>query len=122
LVYGAVAAPVALWDRFATNICNDLPHLLNQRNNLPTSPDLHLDYGLFLISGMLAHHSHALADYGLPSYQYPWGHTETNQLYATELRYEPTEELRLRDEIYGQLNPDQRSCFDTIVAAVDADP
>ena len=32
------------------------------------------------------------------------------------------EELRLRDEMYAQLNPDQRSSFDTIVSAINTDP
>ena len=68
LVHGAVANPVALWDRFTTSICDDLPNVLARRDDLPASPypDLHLDYGLFLLAGLLADHGRSLADYGLP--------------------------------------------------------
>src|SRR5271156_5955857 len=117
LVYGPVADPPALWDRFAASICDDLPRVLARRDDLPDSvdqPDLHLDYGLFLLAGILADHGRTLADYGLPSFQHPWARAEANPLLAAELRYEPAEELRSRDEMYDQLNPDQRSSFDAI--------
>ena len=39
LVYGPVADPRALWDRFATSICDDLPRLLARRDDLPPSVD-----------------------------------------------------------------------------------
>ena len=109
LVYGSVADPRALWDRFAASICDDLPRLLARRDDLPPSidhPDLHLDYGLFLLAGILADHSRTLAEYGLPSFQHSWARVDANPLLAAELRYEPAEELRLRDEMYAQLNPD----------------
>ena len=75
LVYGPIADPAALWDRFAANICDDLPRLLARRDDLPATearPDLHLDYGLFLLAGILADHGRTLADYSVPSFQYPW--------------------------------------------------
>ena len=125
VTYGPVADPAALWDRFAASICDDLPRLLARRDDLPateSSPDLYLDYGLFLLAGILKDHGRTLADYGLPRFQHPWARVEANPLLAAELRYEPTKELRLRDEIYDQLNPDQRSCFDAIVTAIETDP
>jgi hypothetical protein len=79
-----------------------------------------LDYGLFLLAGILTDHGRTLTDYGLPAHQHAWARTEGNPLLAADLRYEPTEEVRLRDEMYAQLNPDQRCCFDTIVAAIGA--
>jgi hypothetical protein len=42
----------------------------------------------------------------LPAHQHACARTEGNPLLAADLRYEPTEELRLRDEMYAQLNPD----------------
>jgi hypothetical protein len=95
LVYGPVADPAALWERFAASICDDLARLLARRDDLPASgPDLHLDYGLFLLDGILTDHGRTLADYGLPSFQHAWARAEGNPLLAAELRYEPTEELR----------------------------
>ena len=123
LVHGPVADPAALWDRFKASIYDDLPHLLARRDDLSTAgPDLYLDYGLYLLAGILADHSRSLTDYGLPTYQHAWARAEGNPLLTAELRYEPTEEHRLRDEMYAQLNPDQRSCFDTIVATINTDP
>ena len=122
LVYGTVADPVALWNRFTVNICDDLPRLLARRDDLSAepSPDLYLDYGLFLLAGLLADHGRSLADYGLPTFQRPWARVDDNPLLAAELRYEPAEELRSRDDMYAQLNPNQRSSFDMIVTAIDA--
>jgi len=37
LVYGPIADPAALWDRFAANICDDLPCLLARRDDLPAT-------------------------------------------------------------------------------------
>ena len=73
LVHGSVADPAALWARFAASICDDLPYLLALRDDLPgagagADADLHLDYGLFLLAGILADHSRTLTDYGLPTY------------------------------------------------------
>ena len=103
LVYGPITDPAALWNRFTASICDDLPRLLARRDDLSAaelSPDLYLDYGLFLLAGILADHGRTLADYGLPSFQHPWARVDANPLLAAELRYEPIEELRLRDEMY----------------------
>ena len=98
-----MANPAALWDRFATSIYDDLPNVLARRHDLPPShsPDLHLDYGLFLLAGLLADHGRSLADYGLPIFQRPWARVDGNPLLAAELRYEPVEELLSRDDIYA---------------------
>ena len=98
-VYSPVADSAALWDRFATSTCDDLPRLLTRGDGLPATgshPDLHFDYSL-------------------PSFRRPWARTDANPFLVAELRYEVAEELRLQDDMYVQLNPDQRSCFDVIV-------
>ena len=73
LVYGAVANPVALWDRFTASIYDDLFNVLARRDDLSTSldPNLYLDYGLFLLAGLLANYGRSLADYGLFIFQRP---------------------------------------------------
>ena len=64
-----MADPPALWDRFKASIYDDLSYLLAQRNDLlAAGPDLYLDYGLYLLAGILADHSRSLTDYGLPAY------------------------------------------------------
>ena len=70
LVYGPVADPPALWERFAPNICDDLPRLLAQRDDVPDQDNIHLDYGLFLLQRILADHGKSLTDYSLPLFQH----------------------------------------------------
>lgn len=51
-----------------------------------------------------------------------WDLADDNPLLSAELCNDPAEEGRLFAEMRRQLKADQASCFDTIVAAVDADP
>ena len=69
---------------------------------------MHLDYGLFLIQWILTDHGKTPWDYGLPQFTHRWDLADGNRLLSAEVRRLP--------------NADQASCFDTIVAAVDADP
>ena len=55
LIYQEISDPLALWNQFCKHLCDDLEHRLNldhqHRQNIPSDiPNLHLDYGLFLIS------------------------------------------------------------------------
>ena len=128
LVYGPVAEPVALWDRFKQSICDDLPRFLARQPNAPAvgeDNDASLDYGLYLIHRMLADHQKTLTDYGLPQFQHQWAVIAegNNPLLAAELQqYDPIEEERQFTELRQQLNADQAACFDTVVAAIDTDP
>lgn len=123
LVYGMVAEPAALWDRFKQAICDDLPHVLARQDDAPADgEDVHLDYGLYLIDKMLTDQLKTLADYGLPRFQHQWSVAEGNPLLAAELRYDHTEEGRLFTELRQQLNADQAACFNAVVTAVDTDP
>ena len=117
-----MADPPALWERFAPNICDDLPRLLAQRDDVPDQDNVHLDYGLFLLQRILADHGKSLTDYGLPLFQHAWERAEGNPLLAAELRYDPAEEGRLRDNCCHQLNTDQAACFNAIVTAISTDP
>jgi len=53
LLYGPVAEPVTLWDRFKQSICDDLPRFLAHQPNAPPTvgedDNAYLDYGLYLI-------------------------------------------------------------------------
>ena len=61
LIHGYVSDPLELWDEFKEHFCDDLQHRLQVRGleglEIPDEMcdrDLHLDYGLFLISEHLA--------------------------------------------------------------------
>ena len=129
LLYGPVAEPVILWDRFKQSICDDLPRFLARQPNVPptaaAADDAYLDYGLYLIHRILADQQKTLADYGLPQFQHQWGILAegTNPLLAAELQqYDPIEEERQFTDLRQQLNADQAACFNTIIAAIDTDP
>jgi PIF1-like helicase len=123
LIYGAVTDPSSLWVQFHDRICDDLPYRLQQRNDVPQNlMDAHINYGLFLISQVLADFGRALADFHLPLPQYDWGCNDGNELITAELDYDMVEEDALATERYAQLNANQTACFNTIVTAIATDP
>ena len=65
-----------------------------------------------------------LKDYGLPQFQYQQSilMEGSNPLLIAELQqYNPIEEGRQFTKLRQQLNADQAACFNTIIAAIDAD-
>lgn len=123
LLFGQVGDPLALWIRFREHLCDDLPHRLRQRDDVPDGlVDPHYDYGLFLIHEVLADSSKTLADFNLPPYTHDWNRNAGNPLIAAQLQYDVDEERTLAEERRIQLNVDQARCFDSIIAAIEADP
>ena len=119
LVHGRVTDPTASWNRYANDICEDLPHRLRSMTDVPDdlmSP--HLDYGLYLLNGVLSDLGKRLEDYNMPLFKYDWGRSTGNPLIANEMTYDFNEETTLRNERFTQLNADQKYCFDIIVAGV----
>ena len=67
LVPGRVTDPTVLWNRYADDICDDLPHRL--RSMIDISDDLttpHLDYGLYLLNEVLSDLGKCLQDFNMP--------------------------------------------------------
>jgi hypothetical protein len=77
-VHGDVTDPRTLWDEFQVHLCNDLPRQLQRhteadRELLATSNrEQYLDFGLFLISRLLAAQGKTLVDYDMPSPDADW--------------------------------------------------
>ena len=88
----------------------------------PNLDSPHLDYGLFLLSQLLADHGKTLNDYGLPTPSHDWHRSEPNPLLAAEYNYNPVEQTELANRIIRRFNPDQTTCFETIILAIDNDP
>ena len=115
LINGDLSEPLKLWQRFCSDICDDL--------SVPAdSLDTHLNYGLFLITEQLHDQGRKLADYDLPVPILPWSTHTCPFLIASELCYDITEQALLRDRTVPQLNIEQRYAFDTIVAAITTTP
>lgn len=84
MVYGHVSDPKALWEQFAHNLCDDLPHWLQSMNGVPHNfMDLHLDYGFYLLEGVLAGMGKSLQDYHLPQYSHDWRNSRAIGLQST---------------------------------------
>ncbi len=63
--------------------------------------------------------SRTLSTFDLPVPIHNWSSHNVNPLISYKLDYDETAEQTSRDDIYGQLNDDQKYYFDTIVTAVD---
>lgn len=123
LVHGHVSDPIALWEQFANDICDDLPHGLRSLTDVPNNLiDPHLDYGLYLLDEVLAGMGKSLHDYQFLHYSHNWGNSSANPLLAEQLDYDSQREQFLRDERYAQLNIDQKHCFDIILDHVNEHP
>ena len=122
LLHGSVADPLALWERFRDQICDDLPYRLRTMTGVP--PDLadpHLDYGLYLIQQELRPYDKDLSDdFSLPRNVHAWERVDGNTLLAIELDYNAADELLARNANYEKFNVGQRDAFNRIVTAVES--
>lgn len=123
IVHANVTDPPALWDEFKIHLCDDLPRQLQHHTEagreLPatSSRERHLDFGLFLISRLLAAQGKTLADYYMPSPDADWSAFQPSYhegLHNMPIVQLATEAARLRD----QLNDDQQIILSTVVSTV----
>ena len=72
---------------------------------------------------MLVDYQKTLIDYSLPQFQYRWDVITkgSNLLLIAELQYNHIEEGHQFTKLRQQLNTNQAACFNTIIAAIDAD-
>ena len=117
----APANPTALWQSFALNICDDLKRhpIFLARDAEPPEEEI-LDYGLYLIDQLLRQSGKTLADWDMPQVERDWGIILQNQnpLILEQRSYDVVEQAELAEECINSLNPDQRSAFDKIIAAI----
>ena len=108
LVFGDLTEPLALWQRFGPDICDDLPHRIEREVTGVTIPpdftDPHLDYGLFLIAADLQRYERSLAGFGLPEPQIPWQDHIRKRLVAAERNYDGAGMQAQLDRHYQQVS------------------
>lgn len=113
LIYGAVADPQRLWDRYNTSICDDLPHRLRQLY-IEVVDDDHLDFGLFLVKQVIVEeYARDYGQLGLAEPRRDWSAITRDHDHADD-GSQPT----LPRVTVEQLNRGQRACFDRITAAI----
>jgi hypothetical protein len=116
-----IADPQTIWDQYKEHFCDDLARKLAHKElmNFPLPlVDPHYDYGLFLLGLGLADLQMTLTDVGLPKNVFDW----TVSHRTADQQVDLVRETSLAATMEAQLNPDQRSCFQTIVAAVADNP
>ena len=68
LQYGNIIKSTQLWNQFASDICSDLPHQIEQQmNNVPVNlKNAHWNFNLHLITQNLARYKQILNDFNMP--------------------------------------------------------
>ena len=118
-----VTDPLLLWQQFADKICDDLPRRVAAMVGVPAElerPDL--DYGLYLIDGLLVERNRSLRDFGLPPFRYEWSASQPNPLLARELSSDPDQQRELFQAIYSSFNERQALYFDEFKTLTETDP
>ena len=119
LIHGGITNANAIWDKFATQFCNDLFYQLQNWLNIPKNlTNLHHDYGLYLLGELLKELGKTFTQYGLFLPTHIW--QADNSLLRKELNYDLWEEALLEVEKLATLNLDQRQYFKKIISAVDS--
>jgi hypothetical protein len=115
-----IADTRAIWDRYKVHFCDDLARKLAHDPSIDFPlplVDPHYDYGLFLLGLGLADLQRTLTDVALPENTFDW----TGSHRTADLRVDRAHETSLATAMQAQLNVDQRSCFQTIMAAITDD-
>ena len=115
--------PMALWDQFKENICDDLAYILRNRGLEHPTPDQVYDYGLYLIDKSLQEAGKSLNDFPpMPKPVGEWAAMEGNRLIADQLAYDREEQRQKAEENIQKMNQEQREAFNTVVNSVLTDP
>ena len=123
LSFEAIPDPLEVWDQFKEHICDDLQHRLQVQGldglDIPDDMEnLHLDYGLFLISELLVAGGRTLEDCNLPEPVVEWKIPAQNTLVAEELSNNLQEDAQELERMVSSLNPEQRRSYDTILGSL----
>ena len=123
LIHGDIADPNTLWIQFKYQICDDLPHQMQQFPGIPADFESPwLDYGLHFIQKGLIDFDRTLTSFDLPVPVLNWEQIQGNALIAAETAYDSDTEWQLLQENLSLLNAEQQSYFDNIVTVVEQCP
>lgn len=119
LMFCALSDPLALWDTFKPQICDDILHQLNTLGRIHPSDEQIYDYGLYLLQQLLLHSGRTLHDFSLPDPKENWGQLVDNHFIAEQLAYDQTSERSSAQQRIQQMNDDQSRAFSEIVQSVE---
>jgi hypothetical protein len=115
--------PANLWEQFKVHLCDDLRHMLGQRNFPDPTQEQIWDFGLFLIQSLLLQSNKRLSDIaGMPVVQGNWEpFVERNRFIAEQLSYDVEAQARESTASLAAMNEEQRSAYDAVLASVHSD-
>src|SRR5437588_904756 len=128
LQYTTITNPNLIWETFGESMCDDLPNLITTgRSPQPLGMhefegELHLDYGLYLLQQNLQEFGKTLVEFGLPVPVLNWASGVpllANQVLEEENNYDVVQEEEAFAVMRAKLNPEQVTCFEEIVNAVE---
>lgn len=126
LLMDAITEPTEIWIQFWDDFFDNLNRWLKRQGLLNTVPsnfvDPHYDYGLFLLSQLLALQNQFLFDVWLPSYIHNWSPAHNNVLIASELRYNTDNEQTAFKCEAQQANKGQQRFFNAVLGHVGQTP
>jgi hypothetical protein len=124
LIYQEISDPLALWTRFAEHLCDDLTHRLELHPQsgiqIPQNlQNIHLDYGLYLISEFLAAAQKTLQEFNLPLPEVEWKQQVQNDLIAEELEYDRQDQADITQTLVPMLNEKQLESYNSIMRSLE---
>jgi len=129
LQHTTITNPLYIWPEFGESFCDDLQRLLVTGRVIPPAGEarrevvLHLDYGLYHIQQLLNEYGRSVEEFGLPQPVLDWlddrVRARGNGVIGEELGYDVERERALAERMREQLNEEQMTCFNDIVAAVE---
>ena len=120
LLFCTPSFPNKLWMRFRDFICDDLAHRIQTQYHIGhPSQDQVYDLGLYLLESILKSSGKSLANFHpMPEPAFNWDLHTGNALITEQLDYDREHESNMATTMIPQLNPEQRSAYDTILSAV----
>ena len=113
------AQPLALWNQYKLNLCDDLPPTLKCLGFLTPSDDMVHDYGLYLLQTELdIDCNQKLSDLGLLQPQTDWNTLLGNNLFRGHRSFDTGLELQRLLSKLPLLNTEQCFAFNTILDAL----
>ena len=105
-----ISEPLLIWEKYQQHFCNDLDYRIQQMHGVPlvlAYPKY--DYGLFLLGLGLQDQQRSLTDANLPENTFDWSAAHASLNRSVEVAHS----RELATTMQGQLNSDQKACFDT---------
>ena len=120
LLFCSPTYPNQLWIQFRDFICDDLKHRIQTRYHIDhPSQDQVYDLGLYLLEAILKSSGKSLTNFSpMPEPVLNWDLHTGNALITEQLDYNREEESHMANTMIPQLNPEQRSSYDTVLSAV----